>query len=82
MLYRTVDLRRRTGIISIHEEGIFNLKINFNSKDRNKNKRDNESKPLEFFHIVSHTGFEPVTSALSRQRSKPAELMTLKVAAN
>ena len=26
---------------------------------------------------VGHTGFEPVTSALSRQRSKPTELMTL-----
>lgn|GEM_PF-5564444 len=28
---------------------------------------------------VGHTGFEPVTSALSRQRSKPTELMTLKL---
>ncbi len=27
---------------------------------------------------VGHTGFEPVTSALSRQRSKPTELMTLR----
>ncbi len=27
---------------------------------------------------VGHTGFEPVTSALSRQRSKPTELMTHK----
>ena len=26
---------------------------------------------------VGHTGLEPVTSALSRQRSEPAELMTL-----
>ena len=25
--------------------------------------------------IVRHTGFEPVTSALSRQRSKPTELI-------
>ena len=29
--------------------------------------------------VVSHTGFEPVTSALSRQRSKPTELMALTV---
>jgi hypothetical protein len=27
------------------------------------------------FLFVSHTGFEPVTSALSRQRSKPTELI-------
>ncbi len=27
----------------------------------------------DFF--VGHTGFEPVTSALSRQRSKPTELI-------
>ncbi len=26
---------------------------------------------------VGYTGFEPVTSALSRQRSKPTELITL-----
>ena len=31
------------------------------------------------FLFVSHTGFEPVTSALSRQRSKPTELMALTV---
>ncbi len=29
-----------------------------------------------FVHLVGRTGFEPVTSALSRQRSKPAELTT------
>ncbi len=28
--------------------------------------------------IVGYTGFEPVTSALSRQRSKPTELITQK----
>ena len=28
--------------------------------------------------VVGHTGLEPVTSALSRQRSEPAELMTLR----
>ena len=28
--------------------------------------------------LVGHIGFEPMTSALSRQRSKPTELMTLK----
>lgn len=27
------------------------------------------------FFLVIHTGFEPVTSSLSRKRSKPAELM-------
>ena len=30
------------------------------------------------FNFVGRTGFEPVTSALSRQRSKPTELTTLK----
>ena len=28
--------------------------------------------------MVGHTGFEPVTSALSRQRSKPTELISQK----
>ena len=27
--------------------------------------------------VVSHTGFEPVTSCVSGKRSKPTELMTL-----
>ena len=30
------------------------------------------------FYFVSYTGFEPVTSALSRQRSEPTELIALK----
>ncbi|MEL6917268.1 MAG: hypothetical protein AAFO99_06015 [Bacteroidota bacterium] len=30
---------------------------------------------VDFLFVVGHTGFEPVTSALSRQRSKPTELM-------
>ena len=29
------------------------------------------------FFFVGYTGFEPVTSALSRQRSKPTELIAL-----
>ena len=33
--------------------------------------------PVHGFFFVGHTGFEPVTSALSRQRSKPTELMAL-----
>ena len=28
-----------------------------------------------YIFFVIHTGFEPVTSSLSRKRSKPAELM-------
>lgn len=28
-----------------------------------------------YIFLVIHTGFEPVTSSLSRKRSKPAELM-------
>ena len=31
------------------------------------------------FFFVSYTGFEPVTSALSRQRSEPTELIALKL---
>ena len=31
---------------------------------------------MDFLLDVGHTGFEPVTSALSRQRSKPTELMS------
>ena len=34
------------------------------------------------FFIVSYTGFEPVTSALSRQRSEPTELIALNHIAN
>ncbi len=32
---------------------------------------------MQNYHYVGHIGFEPMTSALSRQRSKPTELMTL-----
>lgn len=32
---------------------------------------------LRYTNAVGHTGFEPVTSALSRQRSKPTELISL-----
>ena len=31
------------------------------------------------FFFVSYTGFEPVTSALSRQRSEPTELIALQL---
>ena len=34
------------------------------------------------FFFVSYTGFEPVTSALSRQRSEPTELIALKRVVN
>ena len=33
---------------------------------------------MDFLLDVGHTGFEPVTSALSRQRSKPTELILQK----
>jgi hypothetical protein len=39
-------------------------------------------KPVHGFFFVSYTGFEPVTSALSRQRSEPTELIALKRVVN
>lgn len=38
--------------------------------------------PVHGFFLVSYTGFEPVTSALSRQRSEPTELIALKRVVN
>lgn len=44
--------------------------------DSGRDTKKASSKGAGFLTVVGHTGFEPVTSALSRQRSKPTELMT------
>ncbi len=54
-------------------------KIDFEPVVRIQSKLNAKSHLSGGFWKVGHTGFEPVTSALSRQRSKPTELIPQKI---
>ena len=51
--------------------------ILLNNKELKGQKKGQNRKNSSLSRLVGYTGFEPVTSALSRQRSKPTELITL-----